>query len=336
MTPGAAGAAGVAAAIVTAACLPPVIAWLRRRALLDQPNERSSHTDPTPRGGGIAVAIGMAAGTLAAVVAGDVDLVSSAGIGLSVGAVGAAAIGVIEDVFGVSPVGRLAAQSVVAGGVVVALWWRADLSGWLGHPVTVAAAIVWFVGLVNVVNFMDGINGITAVTVIVVGSYDIWLGWRSDEPLLIAGGAVAAGAALGFLPFNVPRARVFLGDSGSYLLGAWVAASSLVALVATRDPFVAGAPLTYYLCDAAITLVARLRSGEAVMTPHRAHAYQRRVQAGRSHPSVALEVGAVTVAAGAAGAVAELVPALEVTLAVVTLVATGAYVVQGRRTGEVT
>lgn len=327
-------AAAVGAFAVTAAVLPPVVNWLQRRALLDRPTARSSHVEPTPRGGGIGVLAGVAAGSAVAWCLAGSDLAGGASLGVLVGTSGGAMIGLVEDLHGVAPWRRLAAQGVVASGVVTAAWTDGGVEGWMGHPLAVVAAVVWFVGMVNVVNFMDGINGITAVTTIVVASYDIWLGWRFDDPLLIAAGAIFVGAAMAFLPFNFPRARVFLGDSGSYLSGAGLASLALVALVRSRDPFIAGAPLLYYLGDASLTLVARVRAGEAIMTPHRAHAYQKRVRGGRSHASVTVEVGAVTLATSVAGVAAELLPAAEPAVAVVAVAATGVYIVRGRRTEE--
>src|SRR5207244_9022591 len=81
--------------------------------------------------------------------------------------------------------------------------------------------LIWVVAYTNAFNFMDGINGISAAQVIVAGGYFGIVGTQRHVPLLAAGGFVAAGAAAAFLPFNFPKATVFLGDVGSYFLGAW-------------------------------------------------------------------------------------------------------------------
>jgi UDP-N-acetylmuramyl pentapeptide phosphotransferase/UDP-N-acetylglucosamine-1-phosphate transferase len=112
------------------------------------------------------------------------------------------------------------------------------------------------VAVVNAVNFMDGINGISAVTGAVAGAAFAWLGAELDDRTLLVLGAAVAGASLAFLPWNAPRARVFLGDVGSYGLGAALAAGVCLALAAGSTPEAAVGPLALYLADTGTVLCA--------------------------------------------------------------------------------
>src|SRR5262249_37079031 len=136
-------------------------------------------------------------------------------------------------------------------------------------------------------NFMDGVNGISAAQACVAGVGYALVGTVHHDPPLVAGGAVLAGAALGFAPFNVPRALVFLGDVGSYALGGAIGARALQPAMSGVGPGAVLAPVVLYLADTASTRARRVRAGERWYLPHRGHAYQRLVTAGWSHTAVA-------------------------------------------------
>jgi UDP-N-acetylmuramyl pentapeptide phosphotransferase/UDP-N-acetylglucosamine-1-phosphate transferase len=141
---------------------------------------------------------------------------------------------------------------------------------------------------------MDGVNGISGAHAAVGGVAYAWLGaWRGDSFLVAAGAAVAVGA-LAFLPWNAVRARVFLGDVGSYGLGAALAVLAACAVIAGLPPEAAAGPVALYLADTAWTLLRRIRSGHSVLEPHRAHAYQRLCVAGWSHQRVTTTTSAAT------------------------------------------
>ncbi len=204
--------------------------------------------------------------------------------------------------------GRQVPWAVVAGGTLLALVGftddRLDLPARLrlllqlvsgvafGYLIGgVAAAVIAAVAvpvLVNAVNFMDGINGITALTVAVWGVTVLTAAGPDVSPALVIIAAAAAGAALGFLPWNIPAAFLFLGDVGSYLFGSLIAFGTVVGL---RDGVPVTAllsPLAVYGVDTAWTLVRRARRGERLMDPHRDHIYQQLVRSGRlSHLTVA-------------------------------------------------
>ena len=222
--------------------------------------------------------------------------------GLLIPVLAMAALGLAEDVGGV-PVGRRFALQLVIGPVGAPLLLH---GAGLRPTVAVGAAVIgvlWLVAFVNAFNFMDGINGISAMEAAVAGLTYAWLG-RGRSPILVDGGIIVAAAAIAFVPFNFPHARMFLGDVGSYLLGAWLA---VLAVLTIRDRFglvAAVAPLALYLGDTGITLLRRVAAREPWHQPHRSHAYQRLVQAGCSHTFVTLFVGAIVAICSVLGVVA--------------------------------
>ena len=287
------------AAAVTAALMPLVLRLLRRWSVLDHPNARSSHDQPTPRGGGL----GPAGGVLAALAT------SSAGAGaprsgLVLAAVGLGVVGLVEDLRGgLSPLVRFLFQLGVTAAALPFL--LRELEGHVAWQLLFAAgAFLWVVAYVNAFNFMDGINGISATQAVVAGVAWWVLGEVDHVPELAVGGAVVAGAALAFAPYNFPAARVFLGDAGSYFLGAWLAVLVVIGLRAGLAPEAVILPAGVYLVDTGMTLVRRVRRHEAWHLPHRDHVYQRLIRRGWSHTKVTLSVGAVMVLCSVLGLVA--------------------------------
>lgn len=267
--------AGIVALGLSLALQPVVIALLRRRGMLDLPGERSSHTVPTPRGGGVAVVLGL---LLAA--APFAWHRSAAWILLTIAL--AAAVGLAEDVRGIPVLPRLLLS--LAAIAPVAFSQAADANTF---PVLVGLlALAYGVSVVNAVNFMDGINGISAAVGVAAGVAYAALAQAQGRPGMAAVAAAVAGASLGFAPYNVPRARVFLGDCGSYGLGAALGSLAIVLWVSGLTVEAAVAPLALYLVDTGTTLLRRIRSGEAWHLPHRTHVYQRLINLGLSHSAV--------------------------------------------------
>jgi UDP-N-acetylmuramyl pentapeptide phosphotransferase/UDP-N-acetylglucosamine-1-phosphate transferase len=162
---------------------------------------------------------------------------------------------------------------------------------------------VWLMGFVNAFNFMDGVNGISAAHALIGGvAYACFGQWRQDSFLVAMGLAVAVGG-LAFLPWNAVRARVFLGDVGSYALGAALAVLAVTALIDGLPAEAALGPLALYLADTAWTLQRRVRAGERWTQGHRTHTYQRWCDAGWTHPEVALVTAATTILVCLLGAV---------------------------------
>lgn len=253
---------------LTGAC----VRLLRRRPFIDVPNHRSSHVVPTPRGGGLAVLLAV----VVAVVVTRPDawplLVPVVLLGL---------VGLADDVRSQSPAVRLVGQVGVAVGVSVVVGLQVGTAGlWL--PLFLVIGPIGYVGYVNAFNFMDGVNGISALNAAVAGGWFVWLGADRSLPLLVLGGAALAGAALGFLPWNA-GSRVFLGDVGSYAIGALVATMGLVALATGVPSLLVLAPLVIYLADTAWAILKRAGAGAELTEAHRDHVYQRLVQQGWSH-----------------------------------------------------
>ena len=200
-----------------------------------------------------------------------------------------AALGWAEDYRGVSIGVRLGMQALVGAlgtaAMIVALgipaWW------W---PVGVLATVAY----VNIANFMDGINGISGLHGGVVGLFYAWAGAANGMPWMVCAGLALAGAFLGFLPWNLGRGTVFLGDVGSYVLGSAIAAIAIGAFLSGVYVEYLLSPLLVYLADTAVTLVLRIRRGEVWYTPHRQHVYQRLTDVGLSHVQSAAVVTTAT------------------------------------------
>jgi UDP-N-acetylmuramyl pentapeptide phosphotransferase/UDP-N-acetylglucosamine-1-phosphate transferase len=308
--------------VLTVAATGFLLPQLRRRAILDRPNERSSHVAPTPRGGGIAV-VGVLLLSFLAVFAGDAaewGVLAIAGI--------AAVLALVswrDDLAGLSPALRLAVQTIaVAGGLAVLPGAGAVFQGLLPPWLDLLASGVIWLWFVNLYNFMDGIDGITGVETACVGA-GVALTAFLFPGAGVAGatlfGAAIAGAALGFLLWNWHKAKIFLGDVGSVPLG-YLVGWLLLSLAATTFWATALILPLYYLADATWTLLRRLSRGEKVWEAHREHAYQRAVQRGLSHASVAQRVllaDLVLVAMGILAAAEWLVPSLVIAAASVAL-----------------
>ncbi len=280
-----AGVAGLVCALGIRALVPV----LRRRAVLDHPNERSLHAVPTPRGGGIALI-----GTIILAWAGlDVAGESAPAGGIVLlGAVALAAMSWIDDLGGLSPLARLLGQVAAVG---LSLWWSplpgVVFQGWLPPAVdTMAAALAWL-WFINLFNFMDGIDGLAGseAAAIAAGLFVFAIvGVGADSAFALAA-AAAFGATIGFLVWNWAPARIFMGDVGSVPLG-FLLGYVLLALMA-RGWWKAAVILPlYFIADATITLARRAARGERVWRAHREHFYQRAVQNGLGHAAVTLRV----------------------------------------------
>lgn len=250
---------------VTSILLPFVWVILRRRKVLDVPNDRSSHTLPTPRGAGIAQLGGLCVGLFGS---GLPTLVLFGIAGFSV-------IGAFDDWRSTSAKYRLMGQvSLAAVLMIVAM----SLNVLVMTYVLAAAGVITLVLLVNVCNFMDGINGISAIHGVVFGITYFAIfstipahGWASLGLALI-------GISVAFFPWNFRiRAQMFLGDSGSYLLGGATGFLVIGAWVVGVNPIVALVPISIYFCDVSATLFRRLVNGENLIHAHRDHTYQHLV-----------------------------------------------------------
>ena len=270
-------------ALLVIASLSFLLTWLLRRyalasSLMDVPNERSSHSVPTPRGGGVAIVLCF---LLAVFALGILGYVGSGAAFALCGAGGlVAVVGFLDDH------GHIAARWRLLGHFAAATWalfWLGGLPaislfgivvnlGWFGH-VLAAIYLVW---LLNLYNFMDGIDGIASVEAICVcvgGTLlYFWLGSTDGSLITVLG---LAAAVAGFLIWNFPPARIFMGDAGSGFLGITLGILSLQAAITSPQLLWAWLILLgVFIVDATFTLMRRLLRGERVYEAHRSHAYQ--------------------------------------------------------------
>jgi UDP-N-acetylmuramyl pentapeptide phosphotransferase/UDP-N-acetylglucosamine-1-phosphate transferase len=274
--------------LLTCAATGAIIPVLRRQSILDHPNERSSHSTPTPRGGGITL---IGALLLAWLALSQMGAVAPRVVGISLAAAALAVVCWIDDLRGLSPALRLLTQgAAVAVGISCLPATAASLAGGLGPVYLTALGLLW-VWWINLFNFMDGIDGLAGAEAAAIGVGMLFFasfGVGTDTELGFLATAIL-GAAIGFLVWNWSPARIFLGDVGSaplgYLLGFLLLALTLrgfwkIALIL---------PL-YFLADATITLTRRLLRGERVWQAHREHYYQQAVRHGLGHAAVVKRV----------------------------------------------
>jgi UDP-N-acetylmuramyl pentapeptide phosphotransferase/UDP-N-acetylglucosamine-1-phosphate transferase len=259
-----------------------------RRRLVDRPGARSSHERPTPTGGGFpAIVVFLAV----AAVAVALDVVSGGprwwAAALCAGTLGL--LGLVDDAFDLPRSARYATHVLVATAIV----------HWVGHPgprfglggaAASVAAVVFVTGLINAFNFMDGIDALVGSTgVLIVG----FLAWVTHDPIWI----LLAACYCGFLVFNLPPARIFMGDAGSTALGGLVGVAVLSGRAALEPRhFLIFAPL---IGDSAYTVVRRLLRRENILKAHHSHMYQRLLRAGHSHARISGSYAAATLALGA-------------------------------------
>jgi UDP-N-acetylmuramyl pentapeptide phosphotransferase/UDP-N-acetylglucosamine-1-phosphate transferase len=262
---------------------------LRRRGILDRPNERSSHTVATPRGGGIAVT-----GSVLLIWAalGMTGRISPVVIGIVLGTVLLAIVSWIDDLRGLAPALRLAAHGLaVAMGLFALPQAPNRLQVWIGpmpYLVVVGVAWVWWI---NLFNFMDGLDGLAGSEAAAIGlGLLLFAGFGVGlDPQLAWLAAALLGAAIGFLVWNWPPARIFLGDVGSTTLG-YITGFLLLGVAGTGHWQIALSLPLYFVADATITLVRRLARGERFWEPHREHFYQLAIGHGLGHAAVTKRV----------------------------------------------
>jgi Fuc2NAc and GlcNAc transferase len=273
------------------------LAYARRAGLIDVPNHRSSHSIPTPRGGGIALVASVLAASIYEVA--RIDQGSWKVFVVLLGAIVAlTVVGWLDDRGSMRFEVRLGVHFIC--GVVVALLVNriAPLPGLL-NIAWLAWWIFWTVASINIVNFMDGVDGMVASQGVVYGIFLFAL--LSDSSLGGGFGLILAGACLGFLVWNWSPAKMFMGDVGSGPLGVFFAIGGALAQQGASVALVF-LPLFPLFLDALLTLIIRFRRGEKLTDAHRSHLYQRLANGGYGHARVTL-IYALAASVGAAVAV---------------------------------
>ncbi len=262
--------------------------------VIDIPNHRSSHAVPTPRGGGVAFVFLF---LMSVLYLGYCEKVSFwVGLGSIVAGAAVAILGFIDDHCAISAKWRLLAHFLASGFALYCLGgmvsmipaiWHIPGAGLLINCV----ALVYLVWMLNLYNFMDGINGLAAVEAITVclGGALIY-GLQGHVPLMLLP-LVLAVVVTGFLFWNFPVARIFMGDAGSGFLGLMIGVLSIQAAHVHIDFFWGWLILSgVFIVDATVTLLRRILNGSRIDEPHRQHAYQRAVDKFGSHVKVTLAV----------------------------------------------
>ncbi len=259
----------------------PVSRWL----ILDQPNDRSLHQQPVPRTGGLAVIAGIFIG-------GAWEAISTPAVqpvlwALLPGLLPLGAISVLDDRYRISAKSRIlvhlwAAVSLLAAGFTPD---HLDLPGFvipLPSEVALFLALLFTVWMINLYNFMDGMDGFAGGMAVIGFTTLAWLGQADTEFSTFC--LIIAAASVGFLIDNFPPARIFLGDTGSTILGFLAAACSLWGSKTGLFPFwIALLVFSPFITDATVTLLRRLLRGERIWEAHRNHYYQRLVLLGWGH-----------------------------------------------------
>lgn len=286
---------------VAAGVLSAGLTWLVKRhalisGMLDVPNHRSSHQRTVPRGGGLSVVVVTLLGMTTATAAGQME--PNVSIALIGGGALVAAIGWADDRSSQPAAVRLAVHAVAG---IWAVGWLHGLPAisvgpasyelGFGGPLVAVIGIIWSI---NLFNFMDGVDGLAGSEATSVGIFGGLLLLRFGEQGLAIAAFLIAAASAGFLVWNWPPARIFMGDVGSGFLGFIFAALAIASENARAVPIVWWAVLAgVFIVDATITLIRRILRREHIGVAHRSHAYQKAVSAGHSHRGVTSAVIAI-------------------------------------------
>jgi UDP-GlcNAc:undecaprenyl-phosphate GlcNAc-1-phosphate transferase len=292
-------------ALVAALATPPVAQLARRLGIVDRPNERKvSERADMPLMGGLAVLAGMSAALAIGLVASGVSP-EPRQLALFGGAVLMVLLGICDDRFGLGAGIKFAVQLVAAFAAIGAgltieyvtepvSRQSIPLPEWLAVGVT----LFWILGITNAINLIDGLDGLAAGVAVIIGATLSVICWQLGMTLGVIVGASLVGALLGFLPFNFSPARIFLGDTGSLLLGYSLAVLALigyrqVTLITFVVPLLA---LAFPILDTVISIFRRVRRGHNPFRADRQHMHHRLLAVAGTHRGACLQVYWVTCA----------------------------------------
>ena len=263
------------------------------RSLIDVPNDRSSHTVPTPRGGGLSISISVLLCVGLLYFAGW--LKTEITMALGIGGLLVAVIGWIDDHKHIPALWRTVSYAIAAGWAVFCLGGLQSIKlgtyelmlGQFGSVLAVLG-VVW---LTNLYKFMEGTDGMAATQAICVGLLAGILFWLEGQHGVAIVCFVISASSCGFLYWNWPPARIFMGDAGSCLLGF---AFGVLSIIGEKGGTITIAIwfilLAVFIGDATLTLLMRIMKGEKWYQAHKSHAYQRLAQLGMSHKNLALSL----------------------------------------------
>ncbi|MEE4216401.1 MAG: glycosyltransferase family 4 protein [Xanthomonadales bacterium] len=268
--------------------------YARRRGLFDHPGARHSHSEPTPRGGGAGLVLAFLVSIVLLLAFSQRPLISMHILPtLLSGTLAMAITGWWDDHHDLSARFRFAVQL----GVSLFLLWSLRKSGWVDGWFIFAIGVLFTAWMINLFNFMDGSNGMAGCQGVFAFGVLAWLFTRGGDPGAATVALLMLACCVGFLPWNLGKARVFLGDVGSLPLGFMIAA--LLLYGAESGAFslpVALMVMALFLADASLTLMVRVLKGERWYNAHRQHLYQRIIAVGWTHGRVLLLYQAVNLA----------------------------------------
>jgi len=277
--------------------------------VMDVPTSRSSHDHPVPKSGGLAIVIAFVVGSLAIYFFARYARIEERYFwSFFVCAVALASVSFIDDVTQASFVLKVLTQLVcipimLGGGLALTrlslpISGETDLS-WVGYPLTA----LWLVGLVNAYNFMDGLNGMAGGVAVIAGIFLCVIAWRENSWFVYATSYVLIAGVAGFLIFNFPFARIFMGDVGSAFLGFAFAGLAVIGAqvdIGRLSFYVVPLLLFHFIFDTFFTFARRVIRREPVHLAHRTHLYQLLNRLGFSHVAVSLAYWLLTVVQGIA------------------------------------
>ena len=270
-------------------------AYALKKNIIDNPNERSSHSVPTPRGGGVAVVCSYLLAL--AVLIYSQQLTVHIGLTLMGAGFVIALLGFLDDHGHINSMLRLAIHFLVAIGAVISLGGFAEVTIFNGLQLGFVAniiAVLFLVWLLNLYNFMDGINGIASVEAITTTASMAILYYLLNTSLNSDLLWLLAACVFGFLLWNFPKAKIFMGDACSGFLGLTLGILALIALKENLALFCAWIIcLGVFVVDATYTLIKRVLNGHKMYDAHRSHSYQILSRKWGSHTPVTLTVAAI-------------------------------------------
>jgi UDP-GlcNAc:undecaprenyl-phosphate GlcNAc-1-phosphate transferase len=300
-------------AVVTLLVTPVVRLAALRLGWIDRPSDRKVHPKPTATAGGLAILAGVGAGIGASRLVPALAAIHEASSDQDAALVAAlviVAVGLLDDVKGLSPLGKLAGQ-VLAAGVLVLLgvqllyfYFPGQGTLYLSQDLAVPLTVLWVVGMINAVNLIDGLDGLAAgMVAIAATAFFVYMQHEMGTSSLLTGAstaallsAVVAGAAVGFLPWNLHPARVFMGDTGAMLLGLLMAVATISGVGQSLSGPSAGdfavfaipvaVPLLVLavpLLDVLLAIFRRVRHGVGIGHADKQHIHHRLLDIGHSH-----------------------------------------------------
>lgn len=283
-------------------CRPDSIVYM-----LDHPNERSLHGRPVPRGGGLAILVALLVCGGAAVLFQPAPKLSWLAAGMLV----VAGVSYLDDRHSVPPLYRLVAHAIAAafivhGGFLIQGFEFPGTDLRWPYVAGVMFSVMFIVWMINLYNFMDGMDGFAGGMAVFGFGFFAVMGWMARHELFFIVNLIVVAAAAGFLVFNFPPARIFMGDVGSSMLGFLAAAFSLWGARDGVFPFwIALLVFSPFVVDATVTLLRRLWQREMVWKAHKSHYYQRLVQSGWGHKKTVLYEYVLMLACGLSALLAQ-------------------------------